>query len=98
MASIGSNLTMQITSKIDLFRSIMQQNVIKNKFNNEYATLATIQLNIDIQFTVIGASDLYLNLNNSQLHMFAKITKVDENNLNVNTAAQIYLRCTRCVA
>ena len=37
MATIGSNGTEQTTSEIDLFRSIMQQNVNKNDFISEYA-------------------------------------------------------------
>ena len=42
MAKIGGDITEQITSKVDLFGSIMQQNVMKNKFNREYPPLATI--------------------------------------------------------
>ena len=36
-------MTEQITSEVDLFLSIMQQNVIENEFNGEYAPLATIE-------------------------------------------------------
>ena len=43
MATIERDLTEQITSEVDLFGSIMQQNVIENDFNREYAPLATIQ-------------------------------------------------------
>ena len=43
MATIGGDVTVQITSEVDLFGSIMQQNVIDNEFNREYAPLATIQ-------------------------------------------------------
>ena len=32
----------------------MQQNVIENELNREYATLATIQFNASIEFTVTG--------------------------------------------
>ena len=42
MAIIGGDLTEQITSEVDLFKSIMQQNVTENEFNREYAPLATI--------------------------------------------------------
>ena len=42
MATIEGDVTEQITSEVDIFRSIMQQNVIENEFNCEYALLATI--------------------------------------------------------
>ena len=67
----------------------MQQNVIENKFNREYAPPATIQPDMAIEFTVKGANDLYLDLNNSRLHVLAKITKADGTNIDANTAAPI---------
>ena len=91
MAIIGGDMTEQITSEFDLFVSIMQQNVIENKFNREYAPLATIQPGSVIEFTVNGANDLYLELNNSRLHVLAKITKADGTNIDANTAAPINL-------
>ena len=84
-------MTEQITSEVDLFGSILQQNVIENEFNREYASLATIQPRMAIEFTVKGANDLYLNLNNSRLHVLAKITKADGTNFDANTAAPINL-------
>ena len=57
-------MTKQITSEVDLFGSIMQQNVFENEFNSQYAPLATIQPRMAIEFTVKGANDLYLDLNN----------------------------------
>ena len=68
MSTIGSDVTEQITSEVDLFGSIMQQNVIKNEFNREYAPLETIQQGMAIEFTVKSANDLYLDLNISRLH------------------------------
>ena len=50
MATIGNDVTKQITSEVDLFGSIMQQNVIENKFNRKYAPLATIQPGITNKF------------------------------------------------
>ena len=55
MATIGGDVTEQITSEVDIFGSIMQQNVIENDFNREYALLATIQPGIAIEFTVQSA-------------------------------------------
>ena len=78
MATIGGDVTEKITSEVDLFGSIMQQNVIENKFNREYAPLATIQPGMAIEFTVKGANDLYLDLNNSRLHVIERSPKRTE--------------------
>ena len=69
----------------------MQQNVIENEFNREYAPLATIQPGIVIEFTVKSANDLYLDMNNSRLHVIAKITEADRTNIDSNTASPINL-------
>ena len=76
---------------MDLFGSIMQQNVIENESNDEYTPLATIQPGAAIEFRVTGSNDLYLDLNNSRLHVLAKITKADGMNIDANTAAPINL-------
>ena len=44
MATMAGDVTKEITSEVDLFGSIMQQNVIENEFNREYAPLATTQV------------------------------------------------------
>ena len=69
----------------------MQQNVIENEFNREYAPLATIQPGAAIEFMVKGSNDQYLYLNNSHLHVLAKITKADGTNIDANTAGPINL-------
>ena len=56
----------------------MQLDVIENELQREYAPLATIKSNMDIEFTFNGANDLYLDLNNLRLHVLAKIIKSDE--------------------
>ena len=91
MAIIGGDVTKQITSEVDLFWSIVQQYVIENKFNREYAPLATIQPGMAIEFTVKCANDLYFYLNNSRLHVLAKITKADGTNIDAYTASPISL-------
>ena len=91
MATIGGDVTKQITSEVDLFGLIMQQNVIENEFNREYAPLATIEPGMAIEFTVKSANDLYLDLNNSRLHVIAKIIEADGRNIAANTAALINL-------
>lgn len=45
----------------------MQQNIIKNKYNSEYAPLATIQQGATIEFIGNKTIDLYLNLNNLRI-------------------------------
>ena len=89
MAIIGGYVTKKITSEVNLFGSIMQQNVIENEFNREYAPLATIQQCMAIEFTIMGANDLYLDLKNSRLLALAKITKEDWTNIDATTATPI---------
>ena len=98
MATIGNDVTEQITSEVDQFGSIMQHNVIENDFNSEYAPLATIQPGMPIQFTVKSVNDFYLDLNNLRLHVLTKITKADKTNIDTNTAGLINLSCTRSFA
>ena len=62
MAIIGNDVTEQSTIEVDLFWSIMLQNVFDNEFNGEYAPLATIQPGVAIEFTVKSANDLYFEL------------------------------------
>ena len=89
IATIGGDITEEITSEVDLFGLINQQNVIENKFNREYAPLATIQPGAAIEFRVTGSNDLYLDFNNPRLHVLAKIAKADATNIDANKAALI---------
>ena len=91
METIGGDVTEQITSEVNLFGSIMKQNVIENKFNRDYAPRATIQPGLAFEFTVKSANGPYLDLTNSRLHVIAKITKADGTNIDANTAAPINL-------
>ena len=88
---MGGDVREEIKSEVDLFGSIMQQNVIENDFNREYAKLASIQPGMPIEFRVNDANDLYLDLNNSHLHVLAKISKANGTNIDANTAAPINL-------
>ena len=92
MATIGGDVTEQITSEVDLFGSMKQQNVIANEFNREYAPLATIQPGVAIEFTVKGANDMYLDQNNSRLHVLVKLTKANGTIIDANNAALINLK------
>ena len=69
----------------------MQQNNIQIKFIRKYAPLATIQYNATIQFMVTKSNDLYLDLNNSRLQVFAKIIYADGLNIEAYTAGPINL-------
>ena len=88
---MGNYVTEEITTEVDLSVSIMLHNVIKNKFDREYAPLATIQQGLPIEFTVKGASNLYLDLANSHFYVLAKITKADGTSIDPNTALPVNL-------
>ena len=91
MATLGNDVREELTSEVDLFGSIMQQIVIENDFNREFAPLATIQHGTAIEFMVNGSDNLYLDLNNSLMHVLAKITNADRTNIDANTAAPVNL-------
>ena len=91
MATIGFDVTEEITSEVDLFGLVIEQNVIENEFNREYGSLETIQPGAAIEFKVTGSNDLYLDLNKLHLHVLAKIIKADGTNIDANTAAPINL-------
>ena len=63
MASTGLETAEQITSEVDLFGPIMQQNFLLNEFNREFAPLASLAEGAPIEFLVKGADQLYLDLN-----------------------------------
>ena len=42
MLTMKGYLKKEITSEVNLFGSIMQQNVMENQFNSEYAPLTSI--------------------------------------------------------
>ena len=77
ITTIAFDVSEEIAIKIDLFSSIMQQSIIKNDFNGEYVSLATIQQGALIKYIVKSANDLYLDLNTSRLHVLANNTKAD---------------------
>ena len=58
MATIGGDVSEEIICEVDLFGSIMHQNIIDNEFNREYAPLAKIQHGAPIEFMVKGSNDL----------------------------------------
>ena len=91
MASIRGDVTKEITSKVDLFGSIMQQNIIENELTREDSPLAKIKHGALFEFMVKSSNKLYQDLNNSRLHVLAKITNADGSNIEANTAGPINL-------
>lgn len=69
----------------------MQQNIIENKVNSEYALLAIIQQGAPIKFIGNSANDMYPDLTYSRLHMLVKFTNGDAINIAANMAALINL-------
>ena len=69
----------------------MQQNFLLNEFNRQFAPIASLAEGAPIEFLVKGADQLYLDLNDSFLHLRAKITKADRTNMDANTGAVINL-------
>jgi len=72
-----SNTVDQITSEVDLFGPIMQQSVLLNEFDREYAPLASLQQGAPIEFMVKGADQLYIDLNESPVLFLVKMANAD---------------------
>ena len=85
------NTVDQITSEVDLFGPILQQTVLLNEFDREFAPLASLQEGAPIEFMVKGADQLYLDLNESSLLLRVKITNADGGNIGANTAGPVNL-------
>jgi hypothetical protein len=62
---------------VDVFGQILHQTVVLNEFDHEFAPLVRFQQGEPIEFMVKGADQLYLDLNESQIHLRVKITNVD---------------------
>ena len=67
----------------------MQQNCLLNEFNRKLAPLASIAEYAPIKFLIKKADQLYLNLNDSRLHLRVKMMKADGTNMTANTGAII---------
>ena len=87
----GVESTEAITSKVDLFAPILQQTFLLNKFNREFAPLASLHKGASIEFLLKGADQLYFDLNNSRLHVRVKIYKADGTDPDQNTVGPVNL-------
>ena len=91
MAATALETEEKITGEVDLFGPIMTQNCLLNEFNRRFAPLASIAEGAPIEFLVKGADQLYLDLNDSRLHLRVKMTKADGTNMTAATGAIINL-------
>jgi len=80
-----------IMEEVDLFGKMMEQSVLLNEFDREFAPIAGLQQGAPIEFLVKGADQLYLDLNESVLYVVAKITMADGTNIAAATAGPINL-------
>ncbi|XP_069077607.1 uncharacterized protein F54H12.2-like [Pleurodeles waltl] len=68
-------------SELDLFSLKPTQTSIKNSLFLEVSPLAALTLLAPIEFYVSGSTDMYLDLNNTLLHLVCKITKANITNI-----------------
>ena len=65
--------------------------MLLNEFDREFAPLASLQQGAPIEFMVIGADQLYLDLNESLLLVRIKITNADNSDIEADTAGPLNL-------
>jgi len=87
-----------IMEEVDLFGKMMEQSVLLNEFDREFAPIAGLQQGAPIEFLVKGADQLYLDLNESVLYVVAKITMADNTNIAAATAGPINLMLHSLIA
>ncbi|XP_069098362.1 uncharacterized protein F54H12.2-like [Pleurodeles waltl] len=68
-------------SDLDLFSLKPTQTSIENSFLMEVSPLAALTPLAPIEFYVSGSTDMYLDLNNTLLHLVCKITKANGSNI-----------------
>ncbi|XP_069059611.1 uncharacterized protein F54H12.2-like [Pleurodeles waltl] len=68
-------------SELDLFSLKPTQTSIENSFFMEVSSLAALTPLVPIEFYVSGSTDMYLDLNNTLLHLICKITKANGTNI-----------------
>ena len=91
MAATALDTEEQITGEVDLFGPIITQNCLYNEFNRKYAPFASLAEVAPIGFLVKGTDQLYLDLNDSRLHLRVKITNADGTDMTTATGAIINL-------
>ncbi|KAJ1154247.1 hypothetical protein NDU88_007001 [Pleurodeles waltl] len=74
-------------SELDLFSLKPTQTSIENSFFMEVSPMAALTPLAPIEFYVSGSTDMYLDLNNTLLHLVCKITKA--NGANIEADARV---------
>ncbi|XP_069098355.1 uncharacterized protein F54H12.2-like [Pleurodeles waltl] len=72
-------------SELDLFSPKPTQTSIENSFFMEVLPLAPLMPLAPIKFYVSGSTDMYLDLNNTLLHLVCEITKANGTNIEADT-------------
>ena len=83
----AENIVESIPDEVDLFAPLLQQNVIKDDFDQEYLPVNAIQAGAPIEFSIKTADDLYLDLDESRFIVTAKITKANGTDMDDNVRA-----------
>ena len=81
MALIHNQSAECMKSELDLFTVPMTQTSIEKNTYHEISPLAAITDTSPIEFFITGSSEDYIDLNNSYIHVQAKITNADNTNL-----------------
>ena len=63
----------QMLGKVMLFEPVMIQNYLHDEFDLDYAPIAAIQHGAPIEFNIIGATQLYCDLNNLLVRVRARV-------------------------
>ena len=81
MALIHPSSAESTQTGLDLFDIPPTQTAVTDGFFEEHHPLSTLSYGAPIQFTINGDTEFYLDLQNTFLHIKAKVTKADGTNL-----------------
>ena len=84
---MDENIVESIPDEVDVFAPILQQNIIKDDFDQEYLPVNAIQAGAPIEFSIKSANDHYFDLDESRMIVTAKITKANGTDMDNNIRA-----------
>ena len=84
---MDENIVESIPDEVDVFAPILQQNIIKDEFDQEYLPVNAIQAGAPIEFSIKSANDHYFDLDESRMIVTAKITKANGTDMDNNIRA-----------
>ena len=84
---MDENIIESIPDEVDVFAPILQQNIIKDEFDQEYLPVNAIQAGAPIEFSIKSAIDHYLDLDESRMIVTTKITKANGTDMDNNLQA-----------